>query len=52
MPQKLESCVKKVCAQGHSKSSAYALCSKSTGWTRSEGGGWKNERTGKTFGGK
>jgi hypothetical protein len=52
MPAKLERCVKKVCAQGKSKSSAYAICAKSTGWTKKTGGGWKNNRSGKTFGGK
>jgi hypothetical protein len=52
MPKKLMSCVSKVQAQGHSKSSAYAICSKSTGWKRQTGGGWRNERTGKKFGGK
>lgn len=31
MPKKLESCVKKVQAQGKSKSSSYAICTKATG---------------------
>ena len=52
MPAKLERCVKHVTGQGKSKSSAYAICSNSTGWKKSKGGGWKNERTGKKFGGK
>ncbi len=52
MPKKLESCVKKLCAQGKSESSAYGICSNSTGWQRAKGGGWKNVRTGKKFGGK
>lgn len=52
MPAKLVRCVQHVQAQGKSKSSAYAICSKSTGWTKDKGGGWKNERSGKKFGGK
>lgn len=52
MPAKLVRCVKHLQDQGKSKSSAYAICSKSTGWQRKSGGGWKNVRTGKTFGGK
>jgi hypothetical protein len=47
MPKSLERCVKKVCAEGKSKSSAYAICSSSTGWKKAQGGGWKNTRTGK-----
>jgi hypothetical protein len=31
MPKKLEKCVKKVKAQGKSTSSAFAICTKSTG---------------------
>ncbi len=31
MPKKLMDCVKKVQAKGHSKSSSYAICVKSTG---------------------
>lgn len=52
MPKKLERCVAKVMAQGRSKSSAYGICSASTGWKKAKGGGWRNERTGKKFGGK
>ena len=52
MPAKLERCVQKVQSQGKSKDSAYAICSSSTGWQKKSGGGWKNTRTGKTFGGK
>jgi len=40
MPKKLDRCVKKVQAQGKSKSSAYAICSSSTGIKRKKGGGW------------
>jgi len=40
VPQKLESCVKKVRRKGYSKSSAYAICAKSTGWRRGKGGKW------------
>lgn len=35
------SCVSKVKRQGKDESSAYAICSKSTGWKRHKGGGWK-----------
>lgn len=41
MPKVLDRCVKKVKKKGHSESSAYAICSKSTGWKRAKGGGWK-----------
>ena len=51
-PGKLESCVKKVCAQGKSKGAAYGICANSTGWKKAKGGGWVNERSGKKFGGK
>jgi hypothetical protein len=40
MPKKIERCVKKVQRKGHSKSSAFAICSKSTGIKRKKGGGW------------
>ncbi len=52
MPAKLTRCVSHVKAQGKSESSAYAICSKSTGWKKSANGTWKNERSGKTFKGK
>jgi hypothetical protein len=52
MPKKLMSCIHKVQAQGKSKDAAYGICSNSTGWKRSKGGGWKNVRSGKKFGGK
>lgn len=39
-PKKLDRCVKKVKAKGHSKSSAFAICSSSTGIKRKKGGGW------------
>jgi len=46
MPKKLERCVKKVRKQGKSKSSAYAICSSSTGIKRKKGGGWtKGKKT-------
>ena len=53
MPAKLERCVSKVTKQqkdkGKSKedakSSAYAICSSSTGIKRKKGGGWKKEKT-------
>ncbi|MBX0312567.1 MAG: hypothetical protein JHC31_12495 [Sulfurihydrogenibium sp.] len=34
MPKKLEDCVKKVMAQGKSKSEAYAICSENTGYKK------------------
>ena len=40
MPKKIERCVKKVKATGKSKSSAWAICSKSTGIKKKKGGGW------------
>jgi hypothetical protein len=41
MPEVLERCVRKLMRKGHSKSSAYAICSESTGWKKDKGGGWK-----------
>ncbi len=49
MPKELENCVKKLISQGKNKSSAYAICGKSTGWVRKEGGGWKNTKTGELY---
>ena len=40
MPRKLDSCVRKVMAQGKSKSSAYAICVVSTGWQRGKKRKW------------
>jgi hypothetical protein len=40
MPRALDSCVKKVMRKGYTKSKAYAICSKSTGWVRGSGGKW------------
>jgi len=45
MPKKLDRCVKKVQASGKSKSSAYAICSSSTGIKRKKGGGWTQGKT-------
>jgi hypothetical protein len=52
MPAKLKRCVSKVQAKGHSKSSAHAICSKSTGWVKAKGGGWKNKKLGTKYKGK
>lgn len=41
MPAELDSCVESVMKKGKSKSQAYAICSKRTGWVRKKGGGWK-----------
>lgn len=41
MPRKLDRCVSKVMGTGKTKSSAYAICTKSTGYVRKKGGGWK-----------
>lgn len=41
MPAKLDRCVKKVRKSGKSKSSAYAICSKTTGIKKKKGGGWR-----------
>jgi len=43
MPKKLDKCVKAVQKQGKDKSSAYAICSKSTGYKKAKGGKWKKE---------
>jgi hypothetical protein len=40
MPKKLDRCVRKVMRKGYTKSQAYAICSKSTGWVRGPGGKW------------
>ena len=46
MPKKLKSCVAKVKKQGNDESSAFAICSSSTGIKRKKGGGWtKGEST-------
>lgn len=37
MPEKIEHCVAAVKGQGKSKDSAYAICSKSTGWKVGKG---------------
>jgi hypothetical protein len=49
MPKKLDRCVRKVRRKGYTKSQAYAICSKSTGWARGKGGKWvkKKKRRGK-----
>lgn len=39
-PKRLDKCVRKVVSQGKSKSSAYGICSDSTGIKRKAGGGW------------
>lgn len=41
MPKKLDRCVKKVKKQGKDESSAYAICSASTGYKRKKSGGWR-----------
>lgn len=41
MPAKLDRCIKKVKKQGKDESSAYAICSSSTGYKRKKDGGWK-----------
>ena len=46
MPKKLEDCVSKVMNQGKNRSSAYAICAKSTGWVKGKDGTWtKKEST-------
>jgi len=47
VPARLDRCVKKVKRGGKSKSSAYAICSKSTGIKRKKGGGWTRGKRGK-----
>lgn len=45
MPAKLDRCVGHVMRKGKSRSSAYAICSLSTGWKRKKGGGWAKRNT-------
>jgi len=45
MPAKLERCVKHVQDQGKDKNSAYAICSKSTGWVKSGKHTWKKKQS-------
>jgi len=48
MPEKLDRCVRKVKRKGYTKSEAYAICAKSTGWVRGSGGKWvKKKKRGK-----
>lgn len=49
MPKELMDCVKSVKKSGKDESSAYGICSKSTGWRRGKKGSWKNKKSGKTF---
>jgi len=44
MPAKLDSCIKKVKRQGSDESSAYAICSKSTGWKVGKGSTKKKKK--------
>lgn len=44
MPNMLDRCVKKVMAKGHDRSSAYAICTTSTGWKRKTSGGWTQKK--------
>jgi hypothetical protein len=44
MPAKLDRCVKKVMKQGKDKSSAFAICSKSTGWKVGKGSTKKKKK--------
>jgi len=44
MPKKLDRCVNKVKKQGKDESSAYAICSSSTGYRKQKGGKWKKEK--------
>ena len=45
MPKKLEKCVQHLKDQGKDDSSAWAICTKSTGYKRKKGGGWIKEET-------
>lgn len=44
MPKILEKCVRDIIAKGYKKSSAYAICSKSTGYKKKKGGGWTRRK--------
>ena len=46
MPEKLDRCVRKVKRKGYTKSEAYAICAKSTGWVRGGGGKWVKKKKG------
>jgi len=48
MPAILDRCVKDVMAKGKDKSSAYAICTTSTGYVRAAGGKWKKSIKKKT----
>lgn len=45
MPKKLDDCVKKLMAKGKTKSQAYAICSKSTGYKKAKGGKWTKRKS-------
>jgi len=45
MPKVLDDCVNHLIAKGHSKSSAYAICVKSTGWKKGKDGWTKKGGT-------
>jgi hypothetical protein len=40
MPAILDQCVKKLMRQGKTKSQAFAICSKTTGWKKGKKGKW------------
>ncbi len=44
MPEKLDRCVKKLKKKGYEESSAYAICTKSTGYKRAKGGKWNKTK--------
>jgi len=49
MPAVLDSCIKKVMAQGKSESRAYGICVASTGWKKKTGGGWTQRKKGAIY---
>jgi len=52
MPAVLKRCVAHLQAKGKSKSSAYGICAKSTGWVHGKGKSWVNKKTGAKYKGK
>lgn len=45
MPKVLERCVRKMKKKGASNSKAWGSCTKSTGWVRKKGGGWRKKKS-------
>ena len=44
MPKIIDRCVEKLRRKGKSKSAAYGMCSKSTGFKKCKGGKWRKKK--------